>query len=66
MIDDTVSHQRRLPDPKRCRTTYLAESLPFPDCLMKNPDACKYALRFGFGVLCIHADRRSFEKAGPP
>jgi hypothetical protein len=32
---------------------------------VENPDACEYAVRFGFGVFCCHPDRRSFEKTDP-
>ena len=66
MTDDTVSNQRRLPDPKICRTAYLGQSLDFSDCLVENPEACKYALRFGSGILCRHPDQRSFEKVRKP
>ena len=66
MTDDTVSKQRHLPDPEICRTRYLGETLDFSDCLVENPEACEYALRFGSGILCRHPDRRSFEKAGKP
>jgi len=65
MIDNTVSNQRRLPDPEKCRTRYLGQTFCFSDCLVENPDACECAVRFGFGVFCRHPDRRSFEKTDP-
>ena len=66
MTDHTVSNQRRLPDPERCRTGYLGHTLVFSDCLVNNPEACEYAVRFGCCVYCRHPDRRSFEKKGLP
>ena len=66
MTDKAISNQRRLPDSEICRTRYLGETLDFSDCLVENPEACEYALRFGSGILCRHPDRRSFEKAGKP
>jgi hypothetical protein len=62
MTDDTVSNQRRLPDPKKCRTMYLGQALDLSECLVENPDGCEFAVSFGFGVYCYHSDRRSFEK----
>jgi hypothetical protein len=61
-VEETVSNQRRLPDPKICRTRYLGQSLDLSKCLMENPDLCEYAVRFDSGVCCRHPDRRSFEK----
>lgn len=66
MSDGTVSNQRRLPDPEVCRTEYLGRSLVLSKCLVENPDLCRSALDFGFGVYCSHPDRRSFEKTGLP
>jgi hypothetical protein len=65
MIVDTDSNRKRLPDPKKCRTRYLGPSLPFSDCLVENLNGCEYGVRFGFGVICRHPDRRSFEKTDP-
>jgi hypothetical protein len=65
MTDNTVGNQRPLADPEKCRTRYLGQSLDFSDCLVETPDGCKYALRFGSGVLCRHPNRRSFEKIDP-
>src|ERR1035437_7491221 len=62
MTDDTVSNQRRLPDPEKCRTTYLGQALDLSECLMENPDDCEFAVSFGFGVYCYHSDQRRFEK----
>jgi hypothetical protein len=66
MTDDTVSNQRRFPDPEKCRTRYLGKSLGFTKCLMENSDACPYAVRFASGVSCYHPDRRSFDRTGLP
>ena len=64
--DATVSNQRRLPNPKLCRTRYLERSPDLLECRVENPDACKYAVRVSSGVICRHPDRRSFEKTGLP
>jgi hypothetical protein len=61
MSDNTVSQQRRLPDPEICRTRYLLYTLGFTQCLVENPDACKYAERSASGVYCEHPDRRKFD-----
>ena len=66
VTDSTVSDQRRFPNPQKCRTRYLGRILDLSDCLMGNPDLCKYAVSFGFAVYCYHPDRRSFEKADGP
>ena len=66
MTDETFSNQRRLPDPKICRTRYLGQSLDSSDCLTENPETCQHALRFGSGTLCRHPDHRTFAKAGKP
>ncbi len=69
MADDTVNDQRRLPDPKTCRTRnlkYLGPVLGLSHCLVKYPYACEYAARFDNKVFCRHPDRRSFEKTDPP
>jgi hypothetical protein len=67
MTDETASNQRSLPDPEICRTKHLGQqNLELSQCLVENPDACKYATRFGPGVFCRHPDRRSFEKTGQP
>lgn len=65
MTDDTVNNQRCLPDPEICRTRYLGQTLDFSDCLVENPEGCKYALHFGSRFFCNRPDRRSFEKTGP-
>ena len=62
MTDDTVSIQRRLPDPEICRTRHLGQTLDLSKCLVENPNSCVYAVRYGSGVYCHHHDRRSFEK----
>jgi CheY-like chemotaxis protein len=62
LTDDTVSSQRRLPDPGICRTTYVVQS-DLLQCLVENPNACEFAIRFSSGVICRHPDRRRFEKA---
>jgi hypothetical protein len=59
---DTVSNQRRLPDPKVCRTKYLGQALDFSKCLVGNPEACKYAVSFSGGVICNHPYHRWFDK----
>jgi hypothetical protein len=66
MIETAVSTERRLPDPALCRTRYLGQDLPFSDCLVENPDSCKYALRFPHCVSCSHPDRRKFEPPRKP
>jgi hypothetical protein len=66
MADNTVSNQRRLPDPEQCRTRHLGQTLDFSECLVENPDGCEYALRFGRSVFCRHPDRRRYEKIGLP
>ena len=42
MTDNTVSHQRHLPNLERCRTMYLGQTLDFSSCLMENPRCCEY------------------------
>jgi len=64
-IDNTASHQPPVPHRGKCRTMYLGPALDLSKCLVENPDLCRSALDFGFGVYCSHPDRRSFEKAGP-
>jgi hypothetical protein len=59
------SNQRQLPDPEICRTVYFGQSLGFTDCLVEDPDLCKFAVRFGPGISCYHPDRRSFDKTTP-
>ena len=66
MADDAVGKQRQLPDPDICCTKHLGPGLDLSICLVDNPDACQYAVRFGSTVLCRHPDRRSFEKLGKP
>jgi len=66
MTDETLSNQRRLPDPEICRTRYLWQGLEFSACLVENPNSCKHALRFGFGFFCRYNDRHGVEKAGNP
>ncbi len=66
MTDDSVSNQWRLPDAKGCLTKHLEHSLEFSVCLVKTPDSCEYARRFGSSIFCQHPDRRRFEKTGPP
>jgi CheY-like chemotaxis protein len=66
MTDDTVSNQRRLPDPEICRTKHLEHSLGSSVCLVKNHQDCKYARRFYSSIFCYHPDHRSFEKTDRP
>jgi hypothetical protein len=66
MIDETVSSQKGLPDPKRCRTRYRIYTLGFTHCLVENPDACEYTERSASGVYCDHPDRRKFDTIGLP
>ncbi len=65
MTADMDSSQWRLPDPERCLTRHLEHSLDFSVCLVKIPDSCEYARRFGSSIFCQHPDRRSFETADP-
>jgi hypothetical protein len=44
----------------------MGPSLDLSKCLVENPNGCVYAVHFGSGVYCHHADRRSFEKTGLP
>ena len=53
-----------LPDPEICRTQYLGRVVDLCECLVKNPDRCAYALRFGEGTFCRHPECRSFDKSG--
>jgi hypothetical protein len=62
MTGKTVRNQRRLPDPKRCRTKYLGRAIDFSKCLMEDPVSCQYAVLISSGVICSHPDRRRFEK----
>src|SRR5208283_182384 len=48
MTHNTVSNQRSLPDTEICRTTYIAPA-DVSQCLVENPDACEFAIRFGSG-----------------
>ena len=66
MIENAASVQKRFPDPDRCRTKYLGQTLPFSDCLVEDPDGCEYALRFPHCVSCNHPDRRKFEPPRKP
>ncbi len=66
VADDTVTNQRRLPDPEICRTRHLGQTLDYSSCLVENSDSCEHAVRFGSSVFCRHPDRRSFEKTDPP
>jgi hypothetical protein len=66
MTDSTVSIQRPVPDRERCRTRYRGQSLDISYCLMEAPDGCEYAANFGSSAICLHPDRRSFEKARKP
>ena len=62
VANDTVSNQRRLPDPEICRTRHLGPSLDLSKCLVENSNGCVYAVRYGSGVYCHHHDRRGFER----
>jgi len=62
MTDETVSSQLPVPDPKKCRTTYLGQTLAFSSCLTENSNGCEFALRFASCVFCCHPERRRFEK----
>jgi hypothetical protein len=66
MTNDSVKDQRDLPDPKICRTKHLGPGLDLSKCLVEDPDACKFAIRFGPAVLCSHPDRRRFETPQKP
>jgi hypothetical protein len=66
MSDNTVSFQRHLPDPEKCRTRYRGKALDISNCLMEDPDGCKYVANFGSSIICLHPGRRGFEKAGKP
>jgi hypothetical protein len=59
---DTVSNQKCLPDPKKCRTRYLGKALDYSKCLVENPEACMYAVSYSGGVICNHPHQRWFEK----
>ena len=61
LSNNTVTNQSRLPDTEICRTRYVVQS-DLSQCLVENPDACEFAIRFGSDVICRHPDRRSFEK----
>ena len=65
MTDETVSDQKRFPDPEQCRTIYLGQSLGFTRCLVESPDGCEYAVRSVSGFHCYHPDRHTFGKANP-
>ena len=60
--DGAVSNQKRLPDPKTCRTKYLGQALDYSKCLVKTPKSCKYAVSFSGGVICSHPHSRWFDK----
>jgi hypothetical protein len=62
VTNDTVSDQKRLPDLEICRTAYVAQS-DVSQCLVDNPDACQFAIRYGSGVICRHYARRRLEKS---
>jgi len=64
-IHQTVSNQRPVPVPEKCRTMYLGPSLDLSKCLVQNHNGCEFAVRFGSGVYCHHHDRRRVEKANP-
>ena len=66
MTNETLSNLRRLPDPQRCRASYLWQGLDFSACLVENPNPCRHALSFGFGFFCRHPHRPSVKKAGKP
>ena len=63
MTDETLSNQRRLPDPEICRTRYERQTFGSTDCLVENPCCCEYAVRSVSGFHCYHRDRRTFGKA---
>ena len=64
VTNDTATDQKRLPDSEICRTAYVAQS-DVSQCLVDNPDACQFAIRYGSGVICRHYARRRFERSGP-
>ena len=64
--DNTVSNQRRLPDPEICRTRHERQIFGSTDCLVESPDDCEYAVRSVSGFHCYHRDRHTFGKANPP
>jgi len=66
MAAATVGHQPRLPSREKCRTRYLGPYLPSSLCLVEEePIRCEHSLRLGDAILCLHPDRRSFEKPDP-
>jgi hypothetical protein len=62
MTEPEQSRPQSLPDPKVCHTRYLSEKLF--DCMVKNPQSCRYVLNFGNGFYCRHPNPRQFER--PP
>ena len=66
MINNTVSNQRPVPDPKRCRTRNVGGYLAFTYCLVEPPNRCEFAARFGDDVLCRHPDPCRFETTDSP
>jgi hypothetical protein len=66
LTDNTVSNQKRLPDPGECRTKHPEHSFGLSVCLVKNPHGCEYAGRFHSSIFCRHPDKRGFEKTDRP
>jgi len=62
MTDNAVTNRRQLADPGKCRTRYQGKSLDITYCLKEVRDECEYAATLGPGVICLHPDRRKFEK----
>ena len=57
-----VNNRKRLPDSERCQTEFGGGCLDFSYCQVESPDRCRYAVRSASFVVCLHPDRRSFEK----
>jgi hypothetical protein len=56
-IDSKLAAPRILPDPAICRAK-VAGFGDYADCLVKHPFECLHALRFGWGILCQHPQRK--------
>jgi len=49
------ARERVLPDPTICRARILSEDLP--DCVVDNPDSCRYVFSVGTRCFCNHPQR---------
>jgi hypothetical protein len=61
-LQNTVNNQRHLPDPAICRTDSGGGFPVFSLCMVHNSDGCRHASRLGSLGICLHPERRSFEK----